>query len=95
MPKQAKKRGGKGRRRSPSSIAVTRALTRAGEKMSAGDGRLLTVPEAAAWLDCGADTVYRLVRNGQLAAVRVTGQCLRVAPGDLQTFVSERRIVTK
>ena len=38
---------------------------------------LLTVPETAAFLDVSRDTVYRLIREGQLPHVRL-GRLLRV-----------------
>lgn len=47
---------------------------------------LLTVAEVADLFRVSSMTVYRLIRNGELAAVRV-GRSYRVREDDLQTYL--------
>lgn len=54
--------------------------------MDAVDGdRLLKVKEAAERLGCGTTTVWSLIREGTLPAVRVKG-AVRVSSGDIEKF---------
>ena len=48
--------------------------------------RLLTVAEVADLFRVSSMTVYRLIRNGELAAVRV-GRSYRVRERDLQAYL--------
>lgn len=48
--------------------------------------RLLTVAEVADLFRVSSMTVYRLIRNGELAAVRV-GRSYRVREQDLQAYL--------
>jgi excisionase family DNA binding protein len=48
--------------------------------------RLLTVPEVAEFLRCTPDYVYRLVRRGEIAAVK-NGRRVLVAPTGLSDYM--------
>jgi excisionase family DNA binding protein len=57
----------------------------------------LTVPMVATALGVAPQTVYRLIRRGQLPGVRLgtgagRGQMFRVRADDLERFVAEREI---
>ena len=54
------------------------------------DRLLLTVEEAAGLLGVGRTTVYQLVADGQLPAVRLR-RCRRIARHDLEAFVRALR----
>jgi len=49
--------------------------------------RVLRVREAAHHLDCDEDTVYRLIREGQMRAIRL-GRVLRVPESALSDFIA-------
>ncbi len=63
-------------------------MSRTGPELS----RLLTVAEVAAVMRVSRMTVYRLIRRGQLKAIRV-GRNYRVREEDLTTYL-ERASVT-
>ncbi len=52
-------------------------------------GRFLTVAEVARHLRVSNMTVYRLVKSGQLAAVRV-GRGYRIREDDVRTYLEKR-----
>lgn len=52
---------------------------------------LLTVAEVAEMLRVSTMTVYRLIRTGQLPAVRV-GRSYRVRRGDLESYLEEQTV---
>ncbi|HTG47089.1 MAG TPA: helix-turn-helix domain-containing protein [Actinomycetota bacterium] len=54
-------------------------------------GGLLTVAEVAAAMRVSNMTVYRLIKNGELPAVRV-GKNYRLRDADLQRFLDERSV---
>ena len=56
----------------------------------AGD-RLLTVAEVAATMRVSNMTVYRLIKSGQLAAIRV-GKNYRIRESDVDRYLSERSV---
>ncbi len=56
----------------------------------AGD-RLLTVAEVAATVRVSNMTVYRLIRNGDLPALRV-GKNYRIRESDVDVFLSDRSV---
>ena len=56
----------------------------------AGD-RLLTVSEVADVMRVSNMTVYRLIKSGQLPAVRV-GKNYRIRESDVDTYLSERSV---
>ena len=56
----------------------------------AGD-RLLTVAEVAATMRVSNMTVYRLIKKGDLAALRV-GKNYRIRESDVDTYLSERSV---
>jgi excisionase family DNA binding protein len=58
-----------------------------------GDG-LLTVSEVAEAMRVSNMTVYRLIRAGHLAAVRV-GKNYRIRESDLHRFLAERAVNAK
>jgi excisionase family DNA binding protein len=53
--------------------------------------RLLTVGEVAATMRVSNMTVYRLIKSGQLAAVRV-GKNYRIRESDVDGYLSERTV---
>jgi excisionase family DNA binding protein len=56
----------------------------------AGSG-LLTVAEVAATMRVSNMTVYRLIKSGDLAAVRV-GKSYRIRESDVQRYLDERSV---
>ncbi len=56
----------------------------------AGD-RLLTVAEVAATIRVSNMTVYRLIKNGDLPALRV-GKNYRIRESDVDAFLSDRSV---
>jgi excisionase family DNA binding protein len=56
----------------------------------AGD-RLLTVAEVAATMRVSNMTVYRLIKNGDLPALRV-GKNYRIRESDVDAFLSDRSV---
>jgi len=59
--------------------------------MSPSDARLgfLTVAEVAEQLRVSSMTVYRLIRSGDLAALRI-GRSYRLRPADVDRFLARR-----
>ena len=53
-----------------------------------GHRMLLSVPEVAAELGCGRDTVYALLSAGLLPSVRVGARLRRVRRQDLHAYVA-------
>lgn len=69
---------------------------RTGERVSepqafVSGGGLLTVAEVAAAMRVSNMTVYRLIKNGELPAVRV-GKNYRLRDSDLHRFLEERSV---
>ena len=56
-----------------------------------GGGSLLTVGEVAAAMRVSNMTVYRLIKGGELAAVRV-GHNYRIREGDVERYLTERSV---
>ena len=56
----------------------------------AGD-RLLTVAEVAATMRVSNMTVYRLIKNGDLPALRV-GKNYRIRESDVDVYLSDRSV---
>ena len=54
-------------------------------------GGLMTVAEVAAAMRVSNMTVYRLIKNGELPAVRV-GKNYRLRGSDLERFLEERSV---
>lgn len=54
---------------------------------TSGPGPLLTVAEVAGLLRVSNMTVYRLIKNGELSAIRV-GKNYRIRQADLDTYLS-------
>ena len=54
-------------------------------------GALLTVAEVASGMRVSNMTVYRLIKSGELPAVRV-GKGYRIRESDLQRFLEERSV---
>lgn len=57
-------------------------------------GGLLTVSEVAAAMRVSNMTVYRLIKGGELPAVRV-GKNYRLREADLERFLEERSVRTE
>jgi excisionase family DNA binding protein len=53
--------------------------------------RLLTVSEVAATMRVSNMTVYRLIKSGQLPAIRV-GKNFRIRESDVDKYLSERSV---
>jgi len=56
--------------------------------------RLLTVGEVADAMRVSNMTIYRLIKSGQLAAVRV-GKNYRIRESDVDRYLSERSVRTE
>jgi excisionase family DNA binding protein len=56
--------------------------------------RLLTVGEVADVMRVSNMTIYRLIKSGQLAAVRV-GKNYRIRESDVNRYLSERSVRTE
>jgi len=56
--------------------------------------RLLTVAEVADAMRVSNMTIYRLIKSGQLAAVRV-GKNYRIRESDVNRYLSERSVRTE
>jgi excisionase family DNA binding protein len=56
--------------------------------------RLLTVGEVADAMRVSNMTIYRLIKSGQLAAVRV-GKNYRIRESDVSRYLSERTVRTE
>jgi excisionase family DNA binding protein len=54
-------------------------------------GRLLTVGEVAQTMRVSNMTVYRLIKSGQLRAIRV-GKNYRIRESDVDAYLSERSV---
>ena len=54
-------------------------------------GALLTVAEVAAGMRVSNMTIYRLIKSGELPAVRV-GKGYRIRESELQRFLEERSV---
>lgn len=54
-------------------------------------GRLFTVAEVAEVMRVSNMTVYRLIKSGQLAAIRV-GKNYRIRESDVDRYLSERSV---
>jgi excisionase family DNA binding protein len=57
-------------------------------------GGLLTVSEVAATMRVSNMTVYRLIKGGELPAVRV-GKNYRIRESDVERFLEERSVRTE
>lgn len=60
------------------------------ERLLGGD-RLLTVGEVAATMRVSNITVYRLIKGGQLGAIRV-GKNYRIRESDVTRYLSDRSV---
>jgi excisionase family DNA binding protein len=58
---------------------------------ASGSGRLLTVAEVAALMRVSTMTVYRLIKGGELAAVRV-GHNYRIREGEVEQYLAARAV---
>lgn len=58
---------------------------------AAGSGRLLTVAEVAAVMRVSTMTVYRQIKSGELAAVRV-GHNYRIRESEVESYLVERAV---
>jgi excisionase family DNA binding protein len=62
-----------------------------GEPQPFGTGGLLTVSEVAAAMRVSNMTVYRLIKTGELPAVRV-GKNYRIRETDVERYLSDRSV---
>jgi excisionase family DNA binding protein len=56
--------------------------------MSALASRLLTVKELAGVLSLRPDTVYRMVADGRIRALRIAGHAVRITPEEVARLTS-------
>lgn len=68
---------------------TARAASRSAPSQSSSEP-LMTVPEAAARLGLEKSGVYRLIRSGQMPAIKV-GRATRIAPAELARFIARHR----
>lgn len=61
------------------------------DKRLLGGDRLLTVGEVAATMRVSNITVYRLIKGGQLGAIRV-GKNYRIRESDVNRYLSDRSV---
>ena len=54
-------------------------------------GQLLSIETVAQRLDIGAVTVRRMIKRGQLAAIRLGHNSVRIKETDLQMFLASRK----
>ena len=52
--------------------------------------RLLTVGEAASWLNVSEKTIRRLIASGRIKCIRL-GRLVRLEPADVSRFVEARK----
>jgi len=57
-----------------------------GTRDGAGEERMMTVPEVAAYLNVSVSSIYRAVRQGSLPSYQIMGS-VRVKPRDLETYL--------
>jgi excisionase family DNA binding protein len=69
---------------------VVEVVTMPRSRAFVGD-RLLTVAEVAATMRVSNMTVYRLIKAGQLAAIRV-GKNYRIRESDVNKYLSDRSV---
>jgi excisionase family DNA binding protein len=62
-----------------------------GKRRSFAGDRLLTVGEVAGTMRVSNMTVYRLIKSGQLAAIRV-GKNYRIRESDVNRYLSDRSV---
>jgi len=62
-----------------------------GPLVPSSPGALLTVAEVAGLMRVSNMTVYRLIKAGELAAVRV-GHSYRIREGEIERYLSERSV---
>jgi excisionase family DNA binding protein len=71
-------------------IAGSRVMAPPRKSPYVGD-RLLTVGEVAALMRVSSMTVYRLIKSGSLAAIRV-GKNYRIRESDVNRYLSDRAV---
>jgi excisionase family DNA binding protein len=54
--------------------------------------RLLEVHEVAYQLKCSQEHVFRLIRKGKLAAIRIGTRSYRIDPADVHAFLEAQRV---
>jgi excisionase family DNA binding protein len=72
------------------TVHVVEVVTMPKRRPFVGD-RLLTVGEVAATMRVSNMTVYRLIKAGQLAAIRV-GKNYRIRESDVNKYLSDRSV---
>ena len=80
-----------GDRRIGTSVVPEESDRTMGEPQAFGAGGLLTVSEVAAAMRVSNMTVYRLIKVGDLPAVRV-GKNYRIRETDVERYLSERSV---
>ncbi len=72
-------------------VAAEAGAAGSGPPTSALPGALLTVAEVAGLMRVSNMTVYRLIKAGELAAVRV-GHSYRIREGEVERYLAERSV---
>ena len=73
------------------TVARVEDVTAVGKRRPFVGDRLLTVGEVAATMRVSNMTVYRLIKSGQLPAIRV-GKNYRIRESDVNRYLSERSV---
>lgn len=56
---------------------------------------LITPQEAAEYLSISRSTIYRLLAQGELECVQISGGCKRIDRADLMRFIEERKQLSR
>jgi excisionase family DNA binding protein len=56
--------------------------------------KVLRVPAVAEILGCSSMTVSRMIKNGELAKIQITGKSIGVLESDVQALIASKRGVT-
>ena len=56
---------------------------------------LLTIPEAAVYLNTSHWTVRKWIRQKYIPYIQVNSRVIRIEKGDLETFLSDKKIPAK
>ena len=60
------------------------------------EARLMTIKEVAAYLRVSEQTVYRLMRSGELPSIKISAKRFtRIRPGDLEEFIERHAVRRK
>ncbi len=52
---------------------------------------ILTIKEAAEYLKCHKNTIYKLIKNGKVKAIKYSKRNIRIVQSDLDVYLTELR----